>query len=261
MCLGEREMEENKEAIIAKIMKLMELGNEEKNSNSHERDAASKMAAKLMANYSIDFIDLKNHKIKDDPFMRIDVEGSSPQRVDYEGALAHCIALAFDCKMINTFRTGRWEMAFMGSKHDLEIAVYFFKFLRRTLFTMSYKNITAESLKAADGYLGKKITAKYLEDARRNYCFGLVATISERLDDLYKKREEFIPSDCRDLVIVRKDDLQKYVKECFPIIKHTRAKDLKGDLNAYRKGVSDGHKVNLSRPLPNHSTPNSQLGG
>jgi hypothetical protein len=256
-------MDAKKEAIIAKIMKLMELGNEEKNSNPHERESATKMAAKLMADYAIDFIDLKNNKIKDtEPFITIKVDGSSEQKVDYEASLAFAIAKAFDCKMINEIGFDRaWRIIFIGSKHDLDIAVYFFKFLRRTLYAMSSKNVTKESLKEANPYLGRRITEKYIENARRNYCFGLVQTISQRLDDLYIKKEEFIPSDCKDLVLVRKDDLAKFVKDQFPSLRHVRVAGLTGDMSAYHKGVVDGKNVNLSRPLPNSSTPATQLGG
>lgn len=253
-------MDDKKEAIISKIMKLMELGNEEKNTNPHEREAASRMAAKLMADYSIDFIDLKNNKIKDDPFITITIDGSAEQRVDYEGSLAHNIAKAFDCKMIN--QTGYdhiWRLIFVGSKHDLEIAIYFFKFLRRTLYAMSSMNVTRESLKQSNPYLGRKITAKYIEEARRNYCFGLVQTISERLEELYKKKEEFIPADCRDLVVVRKDDLDKFLKSQFPNLRHIRATSLKGDVGAYKKGLADGKNVNLSRPISNTGTSAAQI--
>lgn len=255
-------MEKRKEAIISKIMKLMELGNEEKNTNAHERESASRMAAKLMADYSIDFIDLKNNKIKDnDPFVTITIDGSAEQRVDFEGSLAHNIAKAFDCKMVN--QTGYdhiWRLIFVGSKHDLEIAVYFFKFLRRTLYAMSSLNVTRESLKQANPYLGRKITEKYIEEARRNYCFGLVQTISERLEELYKKKEEFIPSDCRALVVVRKSDLEDYLKKMFPNLRHLRASSLKGDVGAYKRGLADGKDVNLSRPISNANSPAAQLG-
>ena len=251
-------MEEKKEAIIAKIMKLMELGNAEQNSNPHERNAAMKMAAKLMADYSIDFIDLKNNKPKGEAFVTMEVDGSVDVRVDYEGALAQAIVRAFDCKMIHSNHNHYWQMIFVGSKHDIEIAVYFFKFLRRTLYAMANKNVTKESLTPC--LLGK-ITAAYLREAKRNYCFGMVETINDRLQELYIKREEFIPSNCKALVIVRKDDLEKFYQEKFPNSHKLRGRALRGDMNAYHKGGEDGHSVNLSRPISSTEKPTTQLGG
>ena len=185
---------ERKEEIISKIMKLMELGNEEKNSNPHEREAATRMAAKMMAEYSIDFADLRSGKPKEDVFVTITVDGTSDRKVDFESALAYYIAVAFDCQMINTYRNGPWQIAFVGTKNDLEIAVFFFKYLRRTLFAMA-----------------KLKYPKDVRGARRNYAYGLTKTIGERLEELYKKREEFIPSDCRALVVVKKEDRKSVV--------------------------------------------------
>lgn len=251
-------MEDKKEAIITKIMKLMELGNEEKNSNAHEREAAMKMAAKLMADYAIDFVDLKNNKPKDDAFITLDVEGSSEIKVDYEAQLANAIAYAFDCKLVNSYDYKEfqriWKLVFLGSKHDIEIVVYFFKFLRRTLGVMATKNVTKESIKASDPYKARRITTQYIEQARRNYCFGMVRTIDERLKELYAKREEFVPSDCKALMVVKKDDLDKFMREKFPNLHYSRPTLLKGDMNAFHKGRDDGHKVNLSRPIDNHSS-------
>lgn len=253
------EEQNRKLEIIDKIMKLMELGNAEKNSNVNEVEAAKKMVAKLMADYSIDFIDLKTHKPKGDAFVTITVEGSEDQKVDYEASLAHVIAKAFDCRIINihenklndgsTIYDGIWRLCFLGSKHDLEIVIYFFKFLRRTMGTMSNRNVTKETIKADNPMLGRRITEAYINQARYNYCYGMVNTLDDRLMDLYAKREEFIPSDCRAMVLVKKDDLEKFVHEKFPRLTHSRSRRIQGDIGAYQKGMADGKKVNLTRPI------------
>ena len=222
---------EKKEEIIAKIMKMLELSNEEKNNNPHERETAARMAAKMMADWCIDIADLRSSKPKEDVFVTMDVEGSSEVKVDYEASLANAIAVAFDCKMINTYRKGPWTIAFCGTKHDLEIAVFFFKYLRRTIFAMARLNFP------------KSI------NSRRNYCYGMVETIGKRLQELYQKREEFIPSDCRALVVVKKEGLQRYFKEQFPNAVQGRRTSLRGDLNAYYKGQEHGRGIQLSRPI------------
>ncbi len=222
---------ENKEAIIAKIMKMMELSNEEKNNSPHEREVAAQKAAELMAKWCIDIAELRTSKPKEDVFVTINVEGSSEVKVDYEACLANCIARTFDCRMINTYRNGPWAMSFCGTKHDLEIAVFFFKYLRRTLFAMARLNFP-KSL-----------------NSRRNYCYGMVEIISKRLEELYQKREEFIPSDCRSLVVVKKDGLQRYFTEQFPFVKKAKRISLNGDMNAYYKGQEHGRNVSLSRPV------------
>jgi hypothetical protein len=235
--------QERKEEVISKIMKLMELGNEEKNNNPHERETAMRMAAKMMAEYSIDFADLRSGKPKEDVFIELEVEGTSDVKVDFESRLAFYIAHAFDCEMINTYRHGPWSIVFIGTKHDLEIAVFFYKYLRRTL-----------------GAMARLKYPKDTKSSRRNYCFGMVTVIGDRLDDLYKKREEFIPSDCRALVIVKKDGLQKFFHEKFPNRVNGRKTSIKGDMGAYYNGKADGKTVNLSRPISHSNEKRAAIG-
>ena len=250
---------EKKEEIIAKVMKLMELGNEERNSNPHEREAATRKAAQLMAEYALDFADLRNSKPSDDAFAEIDVDGSTPIKVDFESSLAGSIARAFDCKVINTYRNGPWQICFVGSKHDLEISVYFFKFLRRTMYAMSAKNVTRENVRPSYGRNGR--TKIDVQQARRNYCHGLVMTIGKRLAELYQKREEFIPADCKALMVVKKDKVEDFFRQQFPHVIPGRRTSLKGDVNAFHRGVADGHSVNLSRPIAHTGgAPSAQIG-
>ena len=241
--------EESKEKIISKIMKLMELGREDKNSNPHERESASRAAARLMAEYSIDFVDLRNGKPNESPFVTFSVEGSVDEKVDFEAMLAMYIAEAFDCKVINSWGEYgiKWVLKFCGTKHDLDIVVYFFKYLRRTLYAMANKNVTLENTRLPYGR--KRVTDKDVREAQRNYCYGMVETIGERLKELYQKREEFIPSDCRALVVVKKEGVEKYYKEQFPNARSSRVRRLSGDLGAHDRGRSDGLNVNLSRPI------------
>ena len=253
-------MAATKEEIISKIMKLLELSNEEKNSNPHEREAASRKAAEMMAAWTIDFAELRSSKPSDDAFVTYEVDGSEDRKVDFESALAGSIARAFDCKIINTWAktlAHQWVIAFVGSKHDLEIAVYFFKHIRRTMYAMSVKNVTVETVRPRNG---RRSTGTDVNMARRNYCFGMVESISVRMEDLYKKREEFIPSDCRALVVVKKQGLEKYFNQQYPNRTSGRRTSLRGDLAAFGKGQEDGKRVNLSRPISSNNQQSAQIG-
>ena len=250
----------SKEEVVAKIMKLLELSNAEKNDNPHERESASRAAARLMAEYAIDFAELRSSKPKEDTFVTYEVDGSEDKKVDFESALAGSIARAFDCKIINTWTKtypSTWVIAFVGSKHDLEISVYFFKHIRRTMYAMAAKNITVETVRPRNG---RRATGTDVNMARRNYCFGMVETISVRMEDLYKKREEFIPSDCRALVVVKKQGLEKFFNQQYPNRTAGRRTSLRGDLGAFAAGKVDGQRVNLSRPISSNSSQSAQIG-
>ena len=87
---------EKRDAIITKIMKLMALGNEDRNDNANERENANRQVKRLMAEYSIDFVDLREGKQPGDTFVRMTVDGSEDTLVDYEATLANSIANAFN---------------------------------------------------------------------------------------------------------------------------------------------------------------------
>lgn len=231
--------EEKKRELVDRVMKLLALGDEEKNSNPHERETAQRMAAKLMAEYSLDFVDLKkNAKRDENVFARFDVEGAEEVKVNWEFCLSGAVAKVFDCTVIGK-SDNVWKLCFMGTKSDLEIAVFFFKYLRRTVGVMSERRYR-------------------LQREQANYAFGMVLTLQERLEELFKKREEFIPSDCKALMVIKKDDLQKFVKQEFPNIRHSHF-NIGKDAASYRQGRNDGHKVNLSRPIGNNSNSHAML--
>ncbi len=222
---------EKKREMIDRVMKLLALGDADKNSNPHERENAQRMAAKLMAEYAIDFADLKKDAKRENTFARFDVEGAEGIKVNWEFSLAGAVARVFDAKVIGSHQQN-WQLCFMGTKSDLEISIFFFKYLRRTVGVMSERRYPQTR-------------------ERNNYAFGMVMTLQERLEELFAKREEFIPADCRALMVIKKDDLQTYVKEQFPRISHSSF-NFGADSHSYHAGRADGKKINLSRPISNN---------
>ncbi len=230
---------EKKKEMIERIMKLLSLGDENRNDNPHERENAQRLAAKLMSEYSLDFIDLKTNAKREDVFARFDIDGAEGIKVNWEFSLAGQVAKVLDCKVIGS-QLESWKLCFMGTKTDLEVSIFFFKYLRRTVGVMSERRYS-------------KI------QERNNYAFGMVMTLKDRLEELFVKREEFIPSNCKDLMVIKNDDLQKYVKDQFPRIKRSSF-NIGKDAHSYNRGREDGKKVNLSRPISNGSVKTQQIG-
>jgi hypothetical protein len=234
--------EDRKKVMIEKVLKLLELGDADKNSNPNERETAMRMAAKLMADYSIDFVDLRDGQKKDNTFLQVDVTGASTTKVSWQSSLAGAIAKTFDCKCINRYPPTGWVLTFVGTKSDLEIATFFFKSLRRTVGRLGETNFR----KVAD---------------RNTYCFGMVNTISERLEDLFARREAFIPSDCKALVIRKTQELDKFYHDAYPHITKGRTIKLTGSHVAYSQGREDGKRVALNRPISHSGSVSAQIGG
>ena len=223
-------MDEKKQKMVERVLKLLELGDADNNSNPNERESAMRMAAKLMAEHAIDFVDLRDGQKKDETFITIDIVSASTQKVSWQAALAAAIARTFDCKVISRAGREKWTLTFVGMKSDLEIATFFYKSLRRTV-----------------GRMGETTYEKVAD--RNTYCYGMVLTIADRLTDLFARRAEFIPSDCRDLVLVKTQELDKHYKNLFPNAVNSRKTTLSGSKDSFEKGKADGKKVALNRPI------------
>lgn len=235
-------MDEKKSKMIDRIIKLLELGSE-KNPNEHERNSAASMAAKLMADYAIDFIDLKTGKIKEEIFGREEISAVTGNKNSWEVLLASHISHAFDGRIIiNNKWNSEWTICFLGTKTDIEIASFFFKYLRRTVGKQAEK-------------------AHKLKREREAFAHGMTATIGNRLTELYAKREEFIPSSCTSLMVVKKDGLADYVKQQFPNLRRGPSIKVGGSRDSYDSGRKAGEKVNLSRPIGNNSSTSGYIGG
>ena len=246
-------MEEKSERqkIVEKIVKLMAVAALDSGATDGERENANRFLAKMMADYAIDIDEIKNSE-KIGGYRGVWVLATTYEYRDYEALLANCIAKVFECSIVVGYNDGKifpneeWRhccMCFVGHEHDLAIAVYFFKFVRRTMFSMYRKHDRSIP--------GRKRDQK---NSERNYCFGFVDSVSKKLEDIYKKREELIPSDCRALIVAKKDMTEQKFRELFPKTKTQTAKRLTGDYQKYSIGAADGKRVNLARPIEGSST-------
>lgn len=214
--------------MIQKITKLLNLSEEDKNENPHEREVAKRMAAKLMAEHAISFAEIESNgngqkKITTLTEAKLNTLGKKYRK--WEGLLGMYIAETWDSEivLISSYR-GEKIISFLGHKSDLDIITDFFVYLRRTVSAM-------ERL-----YTGR---------SKADYTHGLVSTIGHRLKELYKIRQEVTPSECRDLIVVKKDAVAKFVKEKFPRLRMRRYNSRA--TSSLFDGMRDGNNVDLSR--------------
>lgn len=240
---------EHRDAIIAKIMKCLELGSE-KNPNLNERKLAQEKAAKLMADYEVDFIDLKKGTKKEEVIIETRMEAMYPKDNGWEGMLANEIAKAFDGKcFLSTNWSGSHAICFVGHKADMEIVTFFFTFLRRTVENMSKI------------YIRRRIDDGLRHDKRieqDTYKRGMVATIGTRLEAIYKQKMEMMSADTTALVVYKKDLVEEHLKK----YKFQKAKEQRnrGSFASWAAGQNDGKGINLNRPLANNGKQSPQLG-
>jgi hypothetical protein len=233
-------MDAERQSMIDKVMKLLELGKDGSGAFTAEQEVANNMAAKLMAKHAIDFSDLRSTK-KGHVFEHHKVDPLDEIYSAWEATLANVIGKAFDCKVVMSRpRHGTWYLNFLGTKTDLEVSIFFYRHLRRTV--------------------GRKAEISFkLKRDREAYCFGMVDTLSERLTDLYQRRQESMDSECRGLVVVKQDGLQDFIGTQFPSLSKGRSRKITGSREAWAKGQSDGRKVGIGRPISNTSQPAKRL--
>lgn len=220
----------DKESIIRKIKSLLELAANDPNSN--ESKIATKKAGQLMAQYNIKYIKEdteNNNKV---------VEVSSPMYMErnivWEHSLITIIAEVFDCKAIKTSinferKNKKFSFKIIGFAADVDLCQWYFKYLR-----------TIISKKGEDNF--KKIKE------RKSYQMGMVLSIGKRLKDIISERGKHTDASTKDLVLTKKYDVQKMYEQLYPKSKKAYNKS-KIDYNSYHKGISDGQKISLSKPI------------
>lgn len=218
------------EKIHARLQKLLALS---ASPNEREALAAMEMCKKLMAKYNIRSVDV-DLKTKTANISSLTIPGYSRQRSLWQIELGASIAACFDGKCITSkFNDGSWKLTFIATNTEMILIKDLFIRLRRIIGKMS--SIYADSRR------GNRTILK------NSYAHGVVEIIYWRLKEIYKTMK---PEDSA-LVLVKEDSVNKYAYDLFPNLhedeelkKNTIASKL-----AYREGLLDGAKVNLSRSL------------
>lgn len=230
--------------IMERIKKLMALGLGDP--DSPEAKSAMDKAATLMEQYGVSEIDLdKDGHVKVDSMVEKFVEVFSKHTEIWEAPLGNKIAKSFDCRML-TIRSA-WKndlptRTFLGAKSDVELATYFYKFIRMQIFRRS--------------------EAEYrLVRDRKAYGYGCTLKVVERLQEMYAKREEIMTAGTKDLMVVKKDDVSRYCNRKYPHTNKRKGGKITGDYNAFNKGKEDGGKIQMSRQVGNKSASGATLIG
>jgi hypothetical protein len=155
---------------------------------------------------------------------------------DWENQLVSGLCRAFDCSFIRT--DSRTTADVFGHETDVENVVYFFAYIQ-------FK-------------IAGKIRSFRTETEKNAYGRGFVVRITERLQEMYKKIEDIIPSDCRDLMVIRKDLANKKKREKYPNITYSSPNAIR-DYQAYERGLRDGGKLAIRRGINGSSTSRTQI--
>lgn len=225
-------MEKEKQKELGeRIKKLLALGM--KHEDTPEGQSALEKAKTLMKKYGIRFSDIEEDGTVDGENVVQELVKWHKSSNDFEMHLANTIALALDCTYL--CGAGRSQHIFIGTKGDMEIATWLFKYVRIQIYRMAEKT----------SYKGKEL---------RTYFYGAYTTLVPRINDIYSDAtpENMSEEQCRDLIVVKNDAVERKRNELYPNTKTARkTKKLSGSMDAFVKGQMAGEKVNLNRQLKN----------
>lgn len=192
----------------------------------HEMLACENKAAELMARYKISATQAMQTDESSDPLHGIEREDINfivGGRTDWGYFLASAIASSFDCKTMAL--KYKQSVCFIGYTDDVDTCKWFFNYLQIEIYLWAEKHSTVVK-------------------ERNSYAHGMVRTIGMRLRELYKKVEEIIPSDCKALVVVKKEKVSKFLRKEFPSSRPMRQN--KSNFNSFSQGMKDGKNLDLS---------------
>jgi hypothetical protein len=165
-----------KEKVMKRIAKLLNLSDSKKNSNEHEAQAALLKAQEMMATNNIsmkdlDFTDNKQTK-------EVGETGTDWMKKQwYHSAVASVIADNFRCYFFYRMSNGMSKIVFMGLKGDAELAMTMYEFA----------NISLEY--NAEEYIKEERKVRYIRDSKgikTDYMKGFIRGLSEKFKEQSK---------------------------------------------------------------------------
>jgi hypothetical protein len=217
----------DREKVVGWIQKLMSKAMDPA-VTPQEANALQEKVAQLMAKYKIDEMEATTvEEIDDHDMAREEVKFYQKGRMNWGFMLAWGIAPVFECQAVRKHKSQ--IMMFFGFPQDVEIVVYFFRFFQLEIIALTEKS----------GY-------RTVKD-RNSYSNGMAKRLIQRINDTYKRAKEIIPSDCRELMVVKEQAVERYVKlEIGPVSNSRINTNWNG--SAYAQGFRDGDRVNIVNP-------------
>jgi hypothetical protein len=226
-----------KTPIIEKIKKLLALAN---SSNEHEAALAAGHAQRLLSEHNLAMADIEAaHRPDKADKVETSVSKSLPKWLRH---LSAGVSTAFDCQAIHHPATGK--MTFIGVGADVQIAVYTFTYLDRTV-----RKLCSNYMKQ---HVSSTIANRHRELMRQSYYLGAVSTISARL----REQKVQTPVTTGALVPVKEGLIRQAMNE-IGNLRTMRSRKSYVNSDAYTKGQTDGGQVGIKQGITGASSPQS----
>lgn len=230
--------------VVEKIRKLLALAADDPDSN--ESKLAAARAEQLMTKYEIESIgaevdsgaegiDKETIKMYNTSSRVKTVEGMMRyNRDNWEVKLATILCDLADCKIV-MYPHG---IQFIGYKKDLELTIWYYKLIRLKI----HKNI--------DKYYGY-VKAHNNSDEIYSYTLGYLTSLDKIIRKMHETKRNTMENNCKDLVVAKDAQINKYMKELFPDMRRTKIKNDHSKLRYedFKRGELDGQQHTFNTPV------------
>jgi hypothetical protein len=217
----------DREKIVGWIQKLMNKAMDPASSPG-ETESLQEKVAQLMAKYKISEMEATTpEEIEDHEMMREEIKFAQKGRMTWGFYLAWGIAPIFECEAVKA--GGTQKMMFFGFPDDVATVAFFFRW-----FQLQIIGFADES------------SYRTVKD-KNSYAHGMVRKITARVSAAYKRAKEIVPSECRDLILVKEGAVENFRKREIGGVVSPR-KRLNVNHKAYQKGYVDGDRVDIVNP-------------
>lgn len=211
--------------VIEKIKKLLALAN---SSNEHEAALAAGHAQRLLSEHNLAMADIETTRQPDKAeSVETTVSKNLPKWLRH---LSAGVSSAFDCQAVHHPATGK--MTFIGVGADVQVAVYTFTYLDRTVRKLCSSYMKRHAVGT--------IANRHREMMRHSYYLGAVSTITSRL----REQKARTPVSTGALVPVKEGLIRQAMSE-IGTIRTMQSRRSFVNSGAYASGQTDGEDVGL----------------
>lgn len=193
-----------------------------------EAESLQEKTAELMAKYKISEMEAVTPKeVENHEMLRENLTFAQGGNMNWGYFLAAGVAAVFECEVVRLGRTQK--LSFFGFPDDVETVAFFFRYFQLQIIDF----IDNSNLRTVKN--------------KNSYAVGMTRRIVERINEAYVRAKAKMTSECRDLIVVKKDAVSTYVEK---EIGKTHKANLSNNFNAsaFTKGYIDGAKVDITNP-------------
>lgn len=230
-------MQGPKDSLLIRAKKLLDV-TENSATTENEKLTASAMLSKMVMEHNLNMAEIRTGE--QSPY--IQQTFSTGTAYKWRHRLARLLCQYHFC---DTLRSDTTHRVVIGRKDNVELVIWLHKHIRSQIEHMASQYMIELSEEKSELFM-ERYGGKY----RNSFCDGCVTTIQTRLqqarEELYKDIEN-----SQALVIITDEALAAKIREFFPNVSYTKARNTTNYTTPYEQGKRAGYNVTMNRLLNN----------